>query len=566
MRSPWLPAALLSLGVASAAAPVHAFCGFYVAGADAELFNDATNVVLMRWEDTTILSMQNDYRGPPEDFALVVPVPVVLSEDDVKTLPRDVFTRVDRLTSPRLVEYWEQDPCADDVSDDFDFGGLGLRGTGRGGGGTGEGTIGLGVTVEAEFAVGEYDIVILSAEDSTGLETWLRANDYRIPEGAAEALRPYVEADTKFFVARVDVERVTFEAGRAVLSPLRVHYPSPELSLPIRLGLLNSSGTQDLVVHILAPNLRFEVANYPNVTIPTNLDVDEVVRERFGAFYASLYDATVERNPGAVITEYAWLASNCDPCPGDVWGLSPRDIYLLGGDALGAPDPGSGFGRPIGLGNLGTIGRRRAPARPSPPTRPGGDNHDVLPAPWVITRLHYRYGEGGLRDDLVFRSASAIVGGREDRDEAGQLSIEARPDTTNNFQARYAIRHPWEGAIECDTPVRGRWGGPPGDPHGDRPPVGAATDRVAARGAGAGEVALTSVIHQPVPALGLGADDVGARDPSGEPDEPTAEAPAAPEAPAASSGCGCDVPADRSMPVPLASLALLGALVLRRLR
>ena len=56
--------------------------------------------------------MQNNYQGPPQDFAMVVPVPVVLHQEDVKPLPHDVFDRVDALSAPRLVEYWEQDPCA----------------------------------------------------------------------------------------------------------------------------------------------------------------------------------------------------------------------------------------------------------------------------------------------------------------------------------------------------------------------------------------------------------------------------------------------------------------------
>ena len=47
--------------------------------------------------------------------------------------------------------------------------------------------------IEAEFTVAEYDIVILSASDSTGLDTWLRDNDYKIPAGAEPLLRPYVE-------------------------------------------------------------------------------------------------------------------------------------------------------------------------------------------------------------------------------------------------------------------------------------------------------------------------------------------------------------------------------------
>jgi hypothetical protein len=33
-----------------------------------------------------------------------------------------------------------------------------------------------GVTIEAQFKVGEYDIVVLSAKDSTGLDRWLRTS------------------------------------------------------------------------------------------------------------------------------------------------------------------------------------------------------------------------------------------------------------------------------------------------------------------------------------------------------------------------------------------------------
>jgi hypothetical protein len=94
----------------SAASDASAFCGFYVGGAEAKLFNNATQVVLMRDGLRTVLSMQNNYQGPPENFAMVVPVPVVLHEENVKTLPRAVFDRVDQIASPRLVEYWEQDP------------------------------------------------------------------------------------------------------------------------------------------------------------------------------------------------------------------------------------------------------------------------------------------------------------------------------------------------------------------------------------------------------------------------------------------------------------------------
>ena len=63
---------LLALLVSSLFLAPHAsaFCGFYVGGGDAKLFNDATQVVLLRDGNRTVLSMQNTYKGPPEKFAL----------------------------------------------------------------------------------------------------------------------------------------------------------------------------------------------------------------------------------------------------------------------------------------------------------------------------------------------------------------------------------------------------------------------------------------------------------------------------------------------------------------
>src|SRR5688572_7231070 len=166
----------------SLASEASAFCGFYVNGAGGEMFNDATQVTLMRMGTRTVLSMQNNYKGPAEAFALVIPVPVVLEEDDVKTLPKEVFAKIDTMGAPRLVEYWEQDPCGPDVR--YDRMARARNGDAAAAGGGGRAPGSLGVTVEAEFTVGEYQIVILSAKDSSGLDTWLRQEKYQIPAGA----------------------------------------------------------------------------------------------------------------------------------------------------------------------------------------------------------------------------------------------------------------------------------------------------------------------------------------------------------------------------------------------
>ncbi|MFV8750596.1 DUF2330 domain-containing protein [Nannocystaceae bacterium ST9] len=416
-----------------------AFCGFYVAGADSELTNAATMVVLMRDGTRTVLSMQNNYQGPPQDFAMIVPVPVVLEKDDVKVLPDEVFDRVDKLAAPRLVEYWEQDPCQPwnayptmSPPSPVDESATGTKPEPRD----------LGVTIEAKFEVGEYQVVILSAKDSTGLDTWLKLENYSIPAGAEPLLRPYVQSGSKFFVAKIDAKKVKFDQdGRAKLSPLRFHYDSPEFALPVRLGLINApdgkGGKQDLIVHILARGVRYATANYENVAIPTNLDVKNETREHFGEFYASLFDHVLANNPKAVVTEYAWAANSCDPCPEPPMTL--EELVTLGADVL--PSYSQLFGSNQKISE---------------------DYQWTIPSEFVLTRLHARYDSSSLGEDLIFEAAPAIVGGREFMQQDGQLERGAveEPSGYNNFQARYVIRHAWEGPIECTEPQRGIWGGP----------------------------------------------------------------------------------------------------------
>ncbi len=273
-----------------------AFCGFYVAGGGAELFNNATQVVLMREGNRTVLSMQNNYQGPPEDFAMVIPVPVVLKKEQVKTLSKEVFKHADTLSAPRLVEYWEMDPCF--VERDYDEEKMMADGIEykKKGSGSERNKLAL-VKVEARFEVGEYDVVILSAKDALALEQWLKENKYKIPEGAAPLFKPYIQQGMKFFVAKVNAKKVTFKDGMANLSPLRFHYDSEKFELPVRLGLINAKDKQDLIVQIIARNQRYELANLPNVTIPTNIDLAPSAKSEFPYFYVSLFDRTLAKTP-----------------------------------------------------------------------------------------------------------------------------------------------------------------------------------------------------------------------------------------------------------------------------
>jgi hypothetical protein len=248
---------------------------------------------------------------------------------------------------------------------------------------------------------------------------------------------------------------------------------------------MNANGAQDLIVYVLHPTSRFEVANYANVFVPTNLDVANSARGNFGELYARLFDYTLDQAGGrAVVTEYAWSTTSCDPCPTPP--LAQSELNVLGADVISRGRPGF------------------------------DENYHVYNM--TVTRMHTRYDRATLTEDLVFREAPPVQGGREIPGERGRLEQGARPAQYggNNFQARYAIRHPWTGPVACANPVRGRWGAPP---NGAAPPTVAARDLADAP---RGRVRLATMVRSPIPALTRGSTPPR---PAVAPTPPTAPAP-----------------------------------------
>jgi hypothetical protein len=380
--------AMIALIAAFAGAPptARAFCGFYVGKADAKLFNEASQVIIARDGERTVISMRNDFQGELRDFALVVPVPVVLQKSQIRVGDPKIFDRIDAYSAPRLAEYFDPNPCevgklARDMAAPASVGAMQERKARR------DQT--LGVTVEARYTVGEYDILILSARESNGLETWLRNNGYRLPAGANRALQPYVRQGLKFFVAKVNLAEQS-KTGFAYLRPLQFAFESERFMLPVRLGMLNARSPQDLVVYALTRQGRVETTNYRTVRVPANVELPAYVRGEFPAFYKALFANQARREDYRVVwTEYFWDMAWCDPCSADP--LSADELKAAG---------------VFWLGSEATVGATAGGAQPV-----------------LLTRLHLRYTRDTLPEDLMFQET-------HDR---------------QNFQARYVLRHAWTG-------------------------------------------------------------------------------------------------------------------------
>ena len=252
-----------------------------------------------------------------------------------------------------------------------------------------------GVTVEASYDVGEYDVSILSANESDGLVNLLTDNGYRIPPGADPVLGSYIKQKMRFFVAKVNLERMQ-GMDNGYLRPLQVRYDTAKFMLPLRLGTVNAHGPQDLIILALSKNGRIETANYRTVKLPSNVEVPLYVKDEFGPFYKAMFDRAVEREKmQAVFVEYAWDMGWCDPCAAD----------------------------PLTNKQLVELGARWIAGDENMPPRPGqGANA-------FVTRLHVRYDAKTFPEDLVL--------------------LETKDRT--NFQGRYILRHPWTGKTACDA-------------------------------------------------------------------------------------------------------------------
>ena len=387
-----LTAAAVAAGMFSTAASgtAHAFCGFYVAKADTKIFNKASQVAIVHDEDKTVMTMSNDFRGDLKDFAIVIPVPTQLEKEQVHIGNKALLDHLDAYSSPRLVEYWDTNPCQQNIGMLEDRMGGAPAAAMAPAPEMKRKAADLGVKIEATYTVGEYDILILAAKQSDGLEIWLKQEGYRLPKGASEVLGSYIKQQMHFFVAKVNLKEQA-KTGFTFLRPIQVAYQSPKFMLPIRLGTVNADGPQELFIYTITKAGRVETTNYRTVKLPSDQNVPEYTKNEFGKFYKSMFGTAVKNEKmNAVFTEYTWNMASCDPCAAEP--LSQDELAKLG--VWWAKDPK----------NYGQV---------------------------YLTRLHARYDSDHFPEDLVFQTTS----------------------DSSNFQGRYVMQHPfagWESA-KCDA-------------------------------------------------------------------------------------------------------------------
>ena len=383
-------AALLLAGLQSSA-----FCGFYVAKADASLFNNKSEVIMVRNGTRNVITMSSDFRGDLSEFAMVVPVPTVLGEKDIRVIERRIFDVLNDYSAPRLVNYYDSNPCGYDMriyEDAPAISGISMAES------VTEKDLQTiaksSVRIEAQYDIDEYNIIILSAKESDGLQLWLEANGYKVPETARQVLEPYVRSNMKFFLVKVNLDKMKNRQSD-YLRPIQIKFDHAKFMLPLRLGMANSNGSQDMIVYALTTEGRVECTNYRTVKMPTDRNIPLYVEPKFGDFYKSLFEKSYKQEGrNAVFLEYAWNVSpytavKCDPCVGPP--PVNYDFVEAGADWI----------------------------------TQGNFNQSIF-----FTRLHVRYSRDRFPSDLQFQVTP----------------------NNENFQCRYVMTYPASGSdFSCDA-------------------------------------------------------------------------------------------------------------------
>jgi hypothetical protein len=492
---------------------------FVLVAKSPQVTSEGMTVVALREGRDTVLSIQARVRGPAAEVALLVVVPSGPAPAP-STLKLASLDPLGRVTGPRVVEYWEQDPCE---MHDIPFatdGTLDARARDA-----------AAVPATADAGV-QYATELLAGKTGAEIVASLKHDGYGVPDPLATIVDGYLKAGMQVLIARLDTGKLPRQADGAVLPPLQVHYVSDELSLPTRLfaaGIpagadagVRRGARRELLIDVLSPGARYEASNRPNVAVPTNLNVPDAALAAPSTFYRTLLDRTFDSSPAALVTEYAWRASTCEVCATP---LSAAEIGALGEASLPSAaagkqhevliDAAAVASRPDGPSELraalmdcygkALAGRTGLGGVVSLAVQIGKDGAIASAAPgpadealvkcaaesvrsskqWradakgtvtvtfapvsraflgdlVLTALRGRYDSVPDRD-LVLVPGRAIEGGREMGTEGSAPARVYPAQAGNDFQARYVVRHPFAGPVLCATPTRGVWGGPQQD-------------------------------------------------------------------------------------------------------
>ncbi|MFC1641399.1 DUF2330 domain-containing protein [Myxococcota bacterium] len=559
----FLSGSLLIAGTALWSPSANALPGVFVGKGKERRLAPTTHVVVANKGDFSVVTILPEYAGPLTPFTLVLPLPSDVTIERIKSMKREFIDRIENITAPRFHEWWEKDPCDPGAPQQEWERDLRVSGGGFLNPNAMPAAPKKRVPPEMLLRVepifmekeSEYTCSLLAAEEAQNVEGFLKGKGYQVSQQVKSGLDRYVSQGMNLLACDVDTSKVALVAGsRAQLAGIRYWTERPVRKLPVTLGLANLDDKQDLFVYVMDPEHRFEVKNYPNLFPPTNIEVEYVVKERPSEFYNAIHDKLLAMHPNAWLNEYFWPTDGCGhPCPNEP--LYIHEVLSLGGDILdektvtdeerfpAPPDETEQEKEAFAaeLKELKPKERKEAKKEREEERKELARRKALLKRQqYLISRLHYRYDAKTLaKDPEIGPAAKHVKGGIGiPKGMPAKLPQGHRDDDKNSqFQVRFTHFHKWKTAIKgCEKPERGRWGKRWREIRlWNHVWVADALSRKRRT-----EIKPEEVTRTPIPELGLSGVPVKAISPDAGVDAGTT-------AGKNGKGCGCTLPAQRSL-------------------
>ena len=474
--------AVLVMVLALVPTPAACFPGVFVGKAGSQSVAHTAHVVVMLNGPISVVTVMVDYGGELSPFALLMPVPPDVAIDRVRAVKREFVARLEQLSAPRFHGFFEQDPCDHgpteqdwdvryEASDSGFLAPAFLPPPER------HWTVSNDISIATEpvfkNSESEFRFQILPVSEPREIEAWLKPRGY---QAAAETLSGLARAleRRKLLVAEVNPARAELLGdGGLQLGAIRYWSREPMLTISSTLGLLNSAGIQDLFLYVLHPTSRFEVSNYDNVFLPSNVEVDAAAAEQLAVLYNALFDAQLRRNPRSAVTEYVWPTTGCgEPCPNAP--LTLNELMSLGGDIMEAklvssvartpePEPESDDEKQmfeLQLQGKSTLEKAQSLRQHGKDRRELARRRAMMSRQrYIMTRLHLRYDRKILTSDISLQPAAEQLQGGIGIPQGpkGVLPNAARSAKVSHLQTRFVSLFAWPHSYQCEAPTRWRW-------------------------------------------------------------------------------------------------------------
>ncbi len=280
LLSAMLVIVLLLIGVA----PILACGGLFCQNSPVD--QNAERIIFTQNHDGTISAIiQIQYTGFAEDFSWILPLPSVISAEDIEVpeTAMNAFTELEVATSPVFIP----PPVPDCALVEFEVDSAIPA----------EAVEESGVEIFASGEVGPYAFDVIGSEDPTALIRWLRDNEYRVTEPMEPLINVYVDEE---FVFRA--MRLLPEQGAQDIQPVKITYESEKPMIPLRLTAVAANADMAVLTWFYTDN-QVVPENYAHMEIEDS----ELTFFTFGGNnYRTLMGERANEFGGqAFITEYA---------------------------------------------------------------------------------------------------------------------------------------------------------------------------------------------------------------------------------------------------------------------